>query len=78
MKCKIDGCDRNAQAKRDNRYLSGNAVDYRLGLIARIGLAAVEELESDQESRKYSIAELKEIKAHYIAKLKQLRGIQAK
>lgn len=61
-----------------NTYLSGNLINYRAGLIARIGLKAVEELEADQEPRKYSIAELKEIKAHYIAKLKQLRGFQAK
>lgn len=68
----------HAQSKHDNRYLSGNAVDYRLGLIARIGLAAVEELEADQELRKYSVSELKEIKAHYAAKIKQLRCLQAK
>ena len=59
-----------------NTYLSGNLINYRAGLIAKIGLQAVEELEADQEPRKYSIAELKEIKAHYIAKLKQLRGLQ--
>ena len=27
----------HAQSKQDNRFLSGNAVDYRIGLIARIG-----------------------------------------
>ncbi|MCS7667920.1 recombination protein NinG, partial [Pseudomonas aeruginosa] len=41
----------HAQRKLDNRYLSGNAVDYRVGLIARIGLAAVEELEADNSVR---------------------------
>ncbi len=63
----------HAQSKHDNRYLSGNAVDYRIGLIARIGLAAVEALEEDNEPRKYTISELKSIKAHYVAKLKELR-----
>lgn len=66
-----DNC--HAQSKHDNRYLSGNAVDYRIGLIARIGLAAVEALEADNEPRKYTIEELKAIKSTYIAKLKELR-----
>lgn len=62
----------HAQSKHDNRYLSGNAVDYRIGLIARIGLAEVEALEADQDPRKYSIDDLKAIKANYIAKRKDL------
>lgn len=62
----------HAQSKHDNRYLSGNAVDYRIGLIARIGLESVEDLEADQTPRKYSIEDLKAIKAKYIAKRKEL------
>jgi len=62
----------HAQSKHDNRYLSGNAVDYRIGLVARIGLQAVESLEADQESRKYSNDELKAIKAKYTAMTKEL------
>lgn len=34
----------HAQSKQDNRFLSGNAVDYRIGLIARIGQEAVDAL----------------------------------
>ena len=64
----------HAQSKKDNRYLSGNAVDYRIGLIARIGLEAVESLEADQTPKKYTIAELKAIKAHYVAKLKEMKN----
>ena len=55
----------HAQSKADNRYLAGNAVDYRIGLIKRIGLTAVEDLEADQEPRKCSIEELREIAAKY-------------
>lgn len=66
-----DNC--HAQSKHDNQYKSGNAVDYRIGLIARIGLARVEALESDNEPRKYSIQELKDIKDYYNAKLKELK-----
>lgn len=57
-----------------NREKSGNAIDYRLGLIERIGLARVEALERDQEPRHYSIDDLKLIKATYKAKLKMLKG----
>ena len=64
----------HAQSKKDNRYLSGNAVDYRIGLIARIGLEAVESLEADQTPKKYTIAELKAIKSHYVAKLKEMKN----
>lgn len=64
----------HAQSKQENRYASGNAVDYRVGLIARIGLAAVEALEADNTPRKWSVEELQEIKAHYKLKLKQLKG----
>lgn len=63
----------HAQSKQENRYNSGNAVDYRIGLIARIGLAAVEALEADNTVRKWSVEELIEIKTHYRAKLKALK-----
>jgi hypothetical protein len=64
----------HAQSKHDNRYLAGNAVDYRIGLIARIGLVKVEELEADQTPRNYTIEDLKAIKAIYIQKRKELSG----
>lgn len=67
-----DNC--HAQSKHDNQWKSGNAVDYRLGLISRIGLARVEALESDNAPRKWTIEELKAIKAMYQQKLKQLKG----
>lgn len=64
----------HAQSKHDNQYKSGNAVDYRIGLIARIGLARVEALESDNEPRHYTISDLQAIKASYTAKLRELKG----
>jgi hypothetical protein len=67
----------HAQSKQDNRYLSGNAVDYRIGLIARIGLDAVEALERDQEPRRYTIDDLKAIAAHYRAKVRELKRTAA-
>lgn len=63
----------HAQSKQDNRFLSGNAVDYRIGLIARIGQDAVDSLESDQSVRKYTIEDIKAIKAEYRAKTRELK-----
>lgn len=63
----------HAQSKQDNRYLSGNAVDYRIGLIARIGLEAVEALEADQAPRKHTIEDLKAIIASCRAKTRELK-----
>jgi len=70
---RFDERNANGQTKQCNRYGSGRAVDYRLGLIARIGLAAVEVLEADQTPKRYTISELQQIKATYKAKLAKLR-----
>lgn len=70
---------RNAHAQRKicNRWGSGRAVDYRLGLIVRIGLEAVEEIESIQAPEKWTIAELVEIREHYKAEMKKLKRATA-
>lgn len=67
----------HAQSKQDNRFLSGNAVDYRIGLIARIGQEAVDALEADQSVRKYSVEQIKDIKAKYRAMTRQLKRAAA-
>lgn len=56
-----------------NVYLSGNQLNFRRGLIARLGMPEVEALESDNTPRKYTIDDLKAIKAMYRAKLKALK-----
>ena len=68
-------CEDNAhgQTKFCNRYRAGNAVSYRLGLIQRIGLERVEKLEADNEPKKWTIEQLKELKQYYNQKLKLLR-----
>lgn len=63
----------HAQLVACNRWGAGRAVDYRLGLIARIGLEAVEALEADQTPRKYTVEELKAIKAKYTALARELK-----
>lgn len=56
-----------------NRHGAGRAVDYRLGLIARIGLARVEALESDNTPRKWTREELESIKTTYRARTRALK-----
>ena len=50
---------------------------FRAGLIARIGLDAVEALEADHEPRKHTVDELKAITAEYRAKTRELKKGQA-
>lgn len=63
----------HAQSKIDNLWKSGNVVEYRIRLIQRIGLEAVERLEQDNQPRKWTREELIEIKRLYAEKLKQLK-----
>lgn len=50
---------------------------FRAGLIARIGLEAVEALEAYHEPRKYTVDELKAITAEYRAKTRELKRTAA-
>lgn len=63
----------HAQSKQDNRFLSGNISDYRIGLIERIGLSAVVLLEADQTVKKYTIEDLQAIKKHYRALVREMK-----
>jgi hypothetical protein len=62
----------HAQRKHCNRYGAGRAVDYRIGLIARIGLPRVEALEANNTPHKWTREELTEIRNTYRLKLKEL------
>jgi len=66
-----DNC--HAQSKQDNRYLAGNALEYRARLIERIGLARVEALEADNRPHKWTADELRSIRDTYKAKLKEMK-----
>lgn len=61
------------QCVRCNRNLSGNAVEYRIRLVRRIGADKVDWLEGPHQARKYTIEDLKAIKADCRAKIKQLK-----
>jgi hypothetical protein len=62
----------HGQCKRCNRYLAGNAIEYRAGLVDRYGTEFVAALEADQEPRKYDIDELRAIRDHYRQEARKL------
>lgn len=53
-----------------NQHKSGDIVNYRISLVLRIGQDKVEWLEGPHEPQRYTIDDLKEIKARYKAMLK--------
>ena len=55
-----------------NNHLSGNLLEYRRGLISKIGIEKVEWLESKHEAKKYTIDEILAIKKEYQQKIKEL------
>nr|WP_315448026.1 recombination protein NinG [uncultured Pseudomonas sp.] len=65
------------QCVKCNRNLSGNAVEYRIRLVQRIGAETVAWLEGPHEPRKYTVEEIKTIKADYRAKTRELKRAAA-
>ncbi|UVL53970.1 recombination protein NinG [Pseudomonas sp. B21-035] len=65
------------QCVKCNRNLSGNAVEYRIRLVQRIGADRVAWLEGPHQACKHTIDDLKAIKAEYRAKIKQLKEAAA-
>lgn len=53
-----------------NRYLSGNAVGYRAGLIERIGLERVERLERDNSPKRFDAEYLDRVKRIFTKRAK--------
>ena len=65
------------QCVRCNRNLSGNAVEYRIRLVLRIGAEKVDWLEGPHPACKYTLEEIKAIKADYRAKTRELKRAAA-
>lgn len=61
------------QCVKCNRNLSGNAVEYRIRLVLRIGIDKVAWIEGPHEARKYTVEEIKAIKAKYRALTRELK-----
>lgn len=62
----------HGQCKHCNRHLAGNHVEYRKGLVNRIGAKRVEQIESDSTLRKYTHEGLVEIARHYRAETRKI------
>ena len=65
------------QCVRCNRNLSGNAVEYRIRLVQRIGAEKLDWLEGPHEAQRYTVEELKAIKAKYRAMARELKRAAA-
>lgn len=63
----------HGQCKRCNRHLGGNYHEYRVGLIERLGIKKVEEIEADQRQRHYSNDDLRQIKRIFTKKVKLIQ-----
>lgn len=72
----IDEINVNHQCLRCNYFLSGNQVQYRIGLINKYGKEAVEKLEIRAQIRsvnKYGRFELEQLIKYYQQKIKELK-----
>lgn len=58
-----------------NNHKSGNIIEYRINLVNRVGQDAVDWLEGPHEPKRYTIEDLKEIKALYRKKLRELKRL---
>ncbi|AUZ46559.1 recombination protein NinG [Pseudomonas fluorescens] len=65
------------QCVKCNRNLSGNAVEYRIRLVVRIGAEKVAWLEGQHAPCKYTVEEIKAIKAKYRAMTRELKKGEA-
>lgn len=57
-----------------NNHKSGDIVNYRINLVAKIGAEAVEWLEGPHEPQKLTVDEIKAITAKYRAMVRELKG----
>lgn len=71
LRCEPDNCA--LQCIQCNLHKHGSPISYRVNLIARIGLERVLWLEGPHDPKKYTIAEIIAMKAHYRAKVRELK-----
>lgn len=64
----------HAQCVHCNQWGAGRAVDYRIGLVARLDLTRVEALEHNNTPHKWTREELIAIRDTYKAKLKEMKA----
>jgi Bacteriophage Lambda NinG protein len=69
---RFDEINVHKQCSACNNYLSGNIVEYRINLIIKIGIDAVNYLEGKHQPKHYTIEDIKTLKAIYKEKVKTL------
>ncbi|WP_343529288.1 recombination protein NinG [Yokenella regensburgei] len=67
----------NLQCDACNIHKSGNIEAYRIGLVKKHGKAAVQELENDNATRRWTPEELKSIRLEALAELRALKKREA-
>lgn len=70
---RFDERNAHAQRKQCNRWGAGRAVEYRAGLIRRLGVEVVSSLEADNRAHKWQRDELVAIRDTYRTKLRELK-----
>lgn len=63
----------NLQCHHCNHYKSGNQAAYRIGLVEKIGEAAVQELEGPHLTAHYTREALAELRKHFAAETRRLK-----
>lgn len=61
------------QCRQCNLYQHGSPISYRINLIKRIGLEAVEELEKDHPPLKLTLPEIQQMKEFYRAEVRRMK-----
>jgi len=56
-----------------NLHLCGNQAPYRVNLVKKIGLERIEWLDGPHEPKKYTVAEIQEMKAFYRAEIRRMK-----
>jgi hypothetical protein len=70
---RFDPLNVNKQCGPCNVHLSGNLIAYRVGLVKKIGLEAVEQLEGPHSPLKLTLDEILKMKAFYRAEVRRLK-----
>lgn len=66
----------HAQCAPCNNHLSGNLVEYRKGLLAKIGSELLDWLEGDHPARHYTVEALQAMTTHYRAETRKLLKVK--
>ena len=70
--CRFDEQNVHKQCVHCNQHKSGNAIEMRRGIVARLGADVVERIENTNDQIKWTVEDAKAIKEQYKRKVKEL------